>query len=64
VSANGLRAGSGFTVGLLGAIVGIRVSLAASAAALCVGTLAAAVYALRERRNLSPEPDRPSLVAE
>ena len=64
VSANGLRAGSGFTVGLLGAVLGIRFSLALSAAALCVGTLAAAIYALREHRSATPEPDRPSLVAE
>ena len=47
VSANGLRAGSGFTVGLLGAAVGVHWSLGASAVALCVGTLLAAVYALR-----------------
>lgn len=64
VSANGLRAGSGFTVGLLGAVLGIRFSLAISAAALCVGTVAAGSYALRERRSLSPEPDRSSLVIE
>ena len=38
VSANGLRTGSGFTVGLLGAAIGIHWSLGASAAALCVGT--------------------------
>lgn len=47
VSANGLRAGSGFTVGLLGAAVGIHWSLGVSAAALCLGTAAAAFYALR-----------------
>jgi MFS family permease len=56
VSANGLRAGSGFTVGLLGAAIGIHWSLGLSAAALCAGTLAAGVYALRERRPLSPGP--------
>ena len=49
VSANGLRAGSGFTVGILGAAIGIHASLAFSAAALCLGTLAAGVYALRDR---------------
>src|SRR6201994_3128823 len=38
VSANGLRAGSGFTVGLLGAVIGIHWSLGLSAAALCLGT--------------------------
>jgi hypothetical protein len=47
VSANGLRAGSGFTVGLLGAAIGIHWSLGISAAALCIGTVAAGFYALR-----------------
>jgi MFS family permease len=50
VSANGLRAGSGFTVGLLGAAIGIHWSLGLSSAALCAGTLAAGVYALRGRK--------------
>ena len=49
VSANGLRAGSGFTVGLLGAAIGIHFSLAISAGALCAGTVAAGTYALRGR---------------
>ena len=49
VSANGLRAGSGFTVGLLGAAIGIRWSLGFSAAALFVGTLTAGVWILRSR---------------
>jgi hypothetical protein len=47
VSANGLRAGSGFTVGLLGAAVGVHASLAISSIALCVGTAFAGIYALR-----------------
>jgi MFS family permease len=47
MSANGLRFGSGFTVGLLGAIVGIHWSLGLSAAALCAGTALAGLYALR-----------------
>jgi MFS family permease len=47
MSAQGLRFGSGFTVGLLGAAVGIHWSLGLSAAALCVGTALAGVYALR-----------------
>jgi len=47
VSASGLRAGSGFTVGLAGAAVGVHWSLGLSAAALCAGTLAAGAYALR-----------------
>lgn len=46
MSANGLRAGSGFTVGLLGAAIGVHWSLGISATALCLGTAAAAVYAL------------------
>jgi hypothetical protein len=49
LSANGLRAGSGFTVGILGAAIGIHASLGFSAAALCLGTLAAGTYALRDR---------------
>jgi MFS family permease len=51
VSANGLRAGSGFTVGLLGAAIGIHASLAISSAALCLGTVAAGIYALRGQRS-------------
>ncbi len=54
VSANGLRAGSGFTVGLLGAAIGIHWSLGLSSAALCVGTVAAGWYALRRPRNQGP----------
>jgi hypothetical protein len=48
VSANGLRAGSGFTVGILGAAVGIHWSLGLSSVALCLGTLAAGICALRD----------------
>jgi hypothetical protein len=54
VSANGLRAGSGFTVGLLGAAIGIHWSLGLSSAALCVGTVAAGWYALRRPRKQGP----------
>jgi len=43
MAANGLRFGSGVTVGLFGAVVGIHWSLALSAAALCVGTALAAL---------------------
>ncbi|MGW4483632.1 MFS transporter [Amycolatopsis sp. NPDC004368] len=50
VSANGLRAGSGFTVGLLGAAVGVHWSLGLSAAALTVGTAIAGWYSLWGRR--------------
>ncbi|GLW33010.1 MFS transporter [Actinoplanes regularis] len=45
MSANGLRFGSGITVGLFGAVVGIHWSLSLSATALCLGTLLAAVHA-------------------
>ncbi|WP_371537621.1 MFS transporter [Streptomyces sp. NBC_00466] len=54
MSANGLRAGSGFTVGLLGAVIGVHTSLGFSAAALCVGTAAAGLHALRGRRRAAP----------
>jgi MFS family permease len=54
MAANGLRAGSGFTVGLLGAAVGIHWSLGLSSAALCVGTLLAGIYVLRGRRDPMP----------
>ena len=52
VSANGLRLGSGFTVGLLGAWIGLTASLAWSAAALCLGTVVAGlvVWAARDGR--------------
>ena len=49
VAANGLRAGSGFTVGLLGAAIGVHWSLGLSAAALTVGTGVAGWHALRSR---------------
>jgi MFS family permease len=62
VSANGLRAGSGFTVGLLGAAVGIHVSLGVSAAALCAGTVLAALYALRGGSGVSGESREDSLA--
>ncbi len=43
-SANGMRIGSGFTVGLLGAVIGLRPALALSAGALCVCSLAMAGF--------------------
>jgi hypothetical protein len=49
VSANGLRAGSGFTVGLAGAALGVHWSLGLSAALLCLGAVVAAWYALGTR---------------
>jgi hypothetical protein len=51
VAANGLRAGSGFTVGLLGAAIGVHLSLGLSAAALTVGTAIAGWYALRNNQR-------------
>jgi MFS family permease len=53
VSASGLRAGSGFTVGLLGAAIGVRWSLGLSCALLCAGTAIAAGYALGPRATAS-----------
>jgi len=44
VSANGMRIGSGFTVGLLGTVIGLRWSLGLSAAAMCVCTAVVAAY--------------------
>jgi len=56
VAANGLRIGSGFTVGLLGAAVGLRVSLGVSALAMVAGTAVVAGYlALGTRRRGTPE---------
>jgi MFS family permease len=51
VAANGLRLGSGFTVGIAGAAVGVATSLAWSSAALCVGTVVAGLLALPGRRR-------------
>jgi MFS family permease len=45
MSANGLRFGSGITVGFLGGLIGVHWSLGLSAAMLCVGALVVAVYA-------------------
>jgi MFS family permease len=54
VSANGLRMGSGITVGFLGAIAGLRWSLGLSALALCVCTALVALWvALSARRQHS-----------
>jgi MFS family permease len=52
MSFGGLRAGSGFTVGLLGAAVGMHWSLGLSAAALCLGAVAAGI-SLRPSRLAS-----------
>jgi MFS family permease len=56
-AANGMRIGSGFTVGLAGAAIGLRPALALSAAALCACVLALAVYlAAVARRSPSSAP--------
>ncbi len=44
VGANGMRIGSGLTVGLGGAVVGLRLSLGLSAAALCAAVAIVAAY--------------------
>jgi MFS family permease len=44
VGANGMRIGSGFTVGFVGAAVGLRAALGWSSAALCACVLLLAVY--------------------
>jgi hypothetical protein len=54
MASGGLRAGSGFTIGLLGAAIGIHWSTGLSAAALCLGTVAAGVHAARGRRASGP----------
>ena len=53
VSANGLRMGSGLTVGLLGQAIGIAPALAWSSCALLIGTAIAGGIAERGRRRLS-----------
>jgi MFS family permease len=59
MSANGLRLGSGFTVGILGAALGLRLSLGVSALAMCACTaLVAAYLALGARRQ--PDADAPT----
>jgi MFS family permease len=64
VGANGMRMGSGFTVGLFGAVIGLRPALGWSAAALCGCTLAMAVYlALAARRRPGSDADAPEPVA-
>ena len=47
MSSSGLRAGSGITVGVLGAFIGIHLSLATSALTLCVLALCLLVYTAR-----------------
>src|SRR6202046_5158897 len=57
--ANGMRIGSGFTVGLFGVVVGLRPALALSAATLCACVLLLAVYlAVVARRGSRAEASR------
>jgi MFS family permease len=51
VGANGMRLGSGFTVGLFGAIVGLRVALGLSALTMVAGTAIVAAYLLAGNRR-------------
>jgi MFS family permease len=53
VSANGLRMGSGLTVGLVGQVVGVAPALAWSSGVLLAGTLIAGGIAERSRRRLA-----------
>jgi MFS family permease len=56
VGANGMRIGSGFTVGLLGAAIGLRPALGWSSLALCACVAALAIYlAAAARRDPLPE---------
>jgi MFS family permease len=54
MSANGLRMGSGFTVGFLGAIAGLRWSLGISAMALCACTALVALWVALSARRQTP----------
>jgi hypothetical protein len=51
----GLRAGSGLTVGLLGNVIGVRLSLAASSFAVVLVSVALFARDARARKPLSPE---------
>jgi hypothetical protein len=57
VGANGMRMGSGFTVGLLGAAVGLRTALGLSSTALvvCVALLAAYLAGVARRDRAATE---------
>jgi hypothetical protein len=59
VGANGMRIGSGFTVGLFGAAVGLRTALGLSSTALvvCVAVLAVYLTVVARRDRLAPPAD-------
>jgi MFS family permease len=64
MSANGLRLGSGFTVGILGTVLGLRLSLGLSAIALCACTaLVGAYLALGPRKPADADEIPPAAVA-
>ena len=54
MSWNGLRVGSGVTVGIAGAVIGIHSSLALSAAAFIMVGAALLVYAHGRAREVAP----------
>jgi hypothetical protein len=54
----GLQVGAGFTVGVMGAIIGVHWSLALSALALAVGTLVVLAYVMRNDIKV-PQPATP-----
>jgi MFS family permease len=58
IGANGMRIGSGITVGLAGAALGLRPALGWSSAALCVCVAGVGVYlAISARRSPDPDPE-------
>jgi hypothetical protein len=57
VGANGMRLGSGFTVGLLGAAIGLRQALGWSSAAMCVCVVALAGYLVLTARREAGQDD-------
>ncbi|HTU76369.1 MAG TPA: MFS transporter [Trebonia sp.] len=61
MAASGLRIGSGFTVGILGAALGLRLSLGLSSIALCLCTAGVAIWLAMAARRPG---DASSLVAQ
>jgi MFS family permease len=51
MASGGLKVGSGFTIGLLGAVVGVHTSVLISGTALAVGAVAAGLLVARSRRT-------------
>jgi MFS family permease len=56
MSSGGLRAGSGFTVGLAGAFIGLHWSLALSALSLCIVAVVLLVYTARAAARMAAAP--------